>query len=141
MAFTQNPIATRIKQPQCALANIANATGTGVVTLMTAGVNGSKVTGIQLTNTDGAAHAIQVAVSNGTVGFILTTANVAANAGNDGATPALSVLNNIISGGLPVDNDGNPYIFIPASNTITIKAATALNTGNLVYAICTYGDF
>ena len=144
MVFTQNPIATRVKQPQCGLANVANASGTSDVTLMTAGTNGAKVTGINLTSNHGAAIDITVAISNGSVDFVLSQISVPAGAGN-------STINSVslfadpppggLNGKLPIDNDGSPYIFVPGSNTITLKARTAVGSGNLIFGVCTYGDF
>lgn len=141
MVFTQNPIATRVKVPQCALANIANASGTGQVTLVTAGANGSKVTGINLASTDGTLRNVQISISNGSVNFLLGTVPVPITAGNDGVTPAVQAFNSSLIPGLPIDNDGQPYLFVPASNTIQIKATTATGSGNLIFAICTYADF
>ena len=123
------------------MANIANASGTSDVTLMTAGTSGSKVTGIYFSSTHGANIAVQVAISNGSVDFILTTLSVLANAGHDGTTAAHSLFANSICPQLAVDNDGQPYLFVPPSNTITIKAASAVGTGNVIYAVANYGDF
>ena len=141
MAFTQNPVATRVKQPQLGLIQIANGDASSQKTLMTAGANGSKVTGIIFSSTDSTARNIQVSVSNGSTNFILGTVVVPITAGTDGVTPAVSFFNSALVPGYPVDNDGQSYFFVPGANTVQISSTTTVTTAKFITASCIYGDF
>ena len=64
MAFTQNNLATLIRQPQNGKVQIANADGQTQKTVYTAGPNGSKVSSLIAVSSDTAAHDVQVSITN-----------------------------------------------------------------------------
>jgi hypothetical protein len=144
MVFTQNPIVTRVKTPQLGLAILANTNTTNYLTMITAGASGSKVVGILLNSTDTAARSITIAANNGATSFPLTTISVPAGAGN-GTVNSVSVFNQNAPGGLngllPVDNDGQQYIFLPGANTLQMAAVVQLTNALNVYSLVTYADF
>src|SRR6185369_14320295 len=53
---------------------------------------------------------------------ILTTIPVAITAGTDGATAAANFFNTTYWPGYPVDNDGNPYLFLESVDYLAVSA-------------------
>lgn len=121
---------------------ILPATTTTLVTLYTAGTNGSKIENIFLTNTDtAAAYAITFSLTIGGTTSILGTVNVPISAGNTTAVPAVSLMQ---SSNLPFSYDafGNPYIYIATGGVLKANSGTTVNTGKIVAITCTSsGDF
>lgn len=96
------------------------------ITIWTVGANGSKVTAISATNTSAGALVMSILV-NAVIAWKVT---IPANAGFDGTTAATNCMNSTLMPGLPVDNDGQTYIFVTAGETLTATAAsgTSLTT-------------
>lgn len=104
-------------------------------TVYTGNANGSKIVGIWVTSTDATAHVVtcsvnkggttrpgSVAVTTGTVKPGFTTSNGAVNVLVQANWP-----------GLPIDSDGNPFVFLSnASDKIECRYATALTAGTLL---------
>ena len=137
MIFVQNPLATRTKQPQLSYCQVSSASQQN--TIVIAGASGTKITGLQLINTDTIDHAsIKISVAN----FILGLYTVTAGAGSNGNTPALDCFNSYISG-FPIDSDGQKYFFLAAANSLIIANAGAANNApnKFVIAVCNYQDF
>ena len=143
MTFTQNPLATRIKQPQCALTAFSNASGNSTgLSIMTAGVNGSKVVAILITSTDTINHAMQLTIGNSAANVIMSGFNVVAAAGNDGLNPTCEVLVGTGMMALPQDDAGQKYFYVPASNSCYLTiTSNSVTTGKNMYISCIYGDF
>jgi hypothetical protein len=143
MVWTQNPVATRVKVPQGTFTQISNSTGGNTwVNLFTANTNNTKLVGIIITNTDTAAHVVQISGSNGTVNFFIGSANVAGNSGYDGVTNSVSFFNqSTMVNTLPQDNDGQSYLFVPAGNSIQAQVTTAMPFGKIMNFTSIYADF
>ena len=148
MAFTQNPFVTHVKQPQAFTYGLSNSDGTNTITGFTAGVNGSKLFSIMILSSDSAAHAIQFAIASGGTNYILGTAMVPANAGVAPGQPQNvefltdSLLNQTNGRSLaPYDNDGQPYLFIPASANLVFTSNTAITAATNIFINGIYGDF
>lgn len=106
-------------------------------TIYTGGSNGSKIVGIWIGNNDDVSHLATVRMSasttdhcatNGTCGSG-TSITITASAGYAASTPVLNAFSTSNWPGLPIDSDGNPYMFL-SDNTQTIEAtfATAFST-------------
>jgi hypothetical protein len=141
MSFTQNINPTFPKQPQNAKVQITNATNLAAVTVITPGANGSKLVGLIATNSDTNPYSVQVKVMAGTVLFLLGTFTVPASAGNLAGTPAVNLLNPSTIAGLVIDSDGNPFLFLGASDTLTIASLTQVTSGQVINVTATYLDF
>jgi hypothetical protein len=144
MAPVQNPIATRLKFPQLWTGVInAGATTTPQI-LLTAGASGSKLLGVLLNSTDSVARAITISANTGAANFPITTITVPAGAGN-GTINSVSVFNQSGPGGLngmlPVDNDGQQFLFVPFSNTILFATGVTLTAATFIYGIGVGADF
>lgn len=134
MAVTSTPVF--VQTPKAAVVTLS----TSYQTIVTGATNGTKVVGLVATSTDASARVVTVAVDNATTQFILGATSVPANAGTDGTTAAVDLFGSTLNPGLPVDNDGQHYILLPApSPTFTLKVKVASGTSVQVVAI--FGDF
>lgn len=109
------------------------------VSLYTGGANGSKITGVVVTNTSTQTIVAQLAInstaSGAAVNYIVSAASLSATAGSDGTTAAVNLMNPTLAV-FPVDGDNNPYLFLTSSNislqvTITSSIQTAAKTVNV----------
>jgi len=119
----------------------ANAAGT-FVTIYTGGANGSKITGLIAQSTDSAAHDLQIAIVRSGTTYILGTVNVPLGAGNTGSVPSVNLLNNVQLPGLPLDSDGNPFIFLlDANDTLAINPVVIVTNPTQVNITAIGSDF
>lgn len=113
---------------------------TSYATFITPGANGCKVTGIIATSTDASSRTVTISIQVSAVDYVLMCVTVPANAGTDGTTAAINVLNTTTSPGLPRDNDGQPYFFVTNSSpTALVRAKCSSGTSIMLTAV--YGDF
>ena len=113
-------------------------------TLYTGGANGSVCWGISATTNDAAAaHVVTVQVTNGGVNYGGTAINVPVSSGFTTTTtfiPPISIMTNWT--GLPIDGNGNPYIYLAsASDAIRATFATALTASAVLNMIAVCADF
>ena len=120
---------------------VSNATGVGFVSVLTGNTNGSKVVSLMATNTDGAAKTVMVQVNKAGSNTYLFSANVAAASGFDGVTPAVNLLSSTYAPGLPVDNDGQPYLLVNVGDIIQVGVKVSVGTGNVVTVTAQGGNF
>lgn len=120
-------------------------TGTGsstLVGLQTGGSNGTKITSVMVSNGDSTANTVTVGITTAAVFYPLATVSLPANAGTSSATPAVALLSttNIT---LPVDNDGQQYIFLNSSlDTLQVKAALVPSSAGSAISFHAFGaDF
>lgn len=142
MTFVQNTTPTIIKQPQNGKAQIVNSTGTGNVTVYTAGANGSKVVCLIAQSNDTAAHDLHVGIANGGTTYWLGTVTVPIGAGNSGTVPSVDLLNAIQLPGIPFDSDGNHFINLISGDTLVVAALVAVTSGDTInLTAAAIGDF
>lgn len=141
MAFQQNGIPTFTKQPQAARVSIAVADTTNPKTVLTAGPNGSKLIGLFISTTNTSAANIKISITNAATQFDMWVVPVPLKSGTDPAAPSsVNALNTTDAVGLPVDNDGNPFLFLISGDTLTVNAIATLAAGiATVHAI--FADF
>jgi len=142
MSFTQNSVATLIKQPQNGKVQIANADAQSQKTVYTGGANGSKVSSLIAVSTDTAAHDVQVSITNGGTSYPLGTVSVVAGAGNSSGVNSVNLLDPTKLLGLSFDSDGNPYIFLISGDTLTVSALPTVTSAKLITVTApAVGDF
>jgi len=113
--------------PVVSLAQIANTQNTSAVTVFTGGTNGSKVVALLGTSTDSVSWNVEVAWVRTSNVQILTTVTVPGNSGFANAVPSVNLWGYIV--GLPLDSDGNPFMFLAnTGDTITVQSQ---GTGNV----------
>ena len=66
---------------------------------------------------------------------------MAANSGNVAGTSAVNLLDTTVIVGLPVDSDGNPFLYLGASDTLTAATLVQVTSGKVVNLQAIYADF
>lgn len=145
MAVTPTPVFVQTPKitPQSFVQG-TDAAGT-YKTIFTAGANGSKITAVLANTTDGtASHVLTLRLNRSATGYTLINVTLPINAGGDGATASIDVLaggSASLLAGLPVDNDGQKYIFLESGDTLEMTFATALTTGKNIYVVAVGANF
>lgn len=117
---------------------IVNADASGLKTVATGGANGSKVMGLVLTSDDTSARVIQVGITIGATFYLLGSVTVPIGAGT-GAVISVNGFAGIPN--LPMDNDGNKFIYLESGNKLEIKSETTVTAAKTVHANATQEDF
>lgn len=141
MAFTANNIPTFPKQPTNGHVQILPADTTALKTGYTAGANGSKILGIVVVSTDTATRDLQVGVTNSATTYPLGTKTIAITAGTVAGTPAVNMLDPAVILGMPVDNDGNPFLFLASGDTLDFHVLVTVTTAKLISIFVIAEDF
>jgi hypothetical protein len=142
--MVQNVNPTFAKTPNRGFAQISSGTGSsGLVTPYTGGANGSKVISIVVTATTTQPLDVQWGVLNATSSFILYgTKSVPAFAGSTDSIAAVNLLDTTATPGLPLDSDGNVYVFLASSaDQIAAKSPTLVASGGINVTVPSAGDF
>lgn len=139
MALTPTPVC--VQTPKYAATFFSSTYSAGSLQLVyTAGANGSKIMAAMGINTDTATlHVGQLWVSRGGTNFLLGSASMAANAGNDGLTNGTNLLG--LALGLPQDNDAQLYFFMQNGDTLLASLTSTLPIGKNVYVNVVGADF
>lgn len=114
-------------------------------TLYTAGANGSKVTAVLAATDDGSAtHVLTLYLTRSAVDYYMGAYTIPVSSGTSGAAANIDFLNggpaNLILG-LPVDNDGQKYLFLVSGDTLRATFATALTSGKRIDMLAIGADF
>lgn len=140
MAVTSTPAFVQV--PKNTQITIVNADASNNKTVCTGGANGTKVVALQLCSDDTSARVVQVLINRSATIVLVGSVNVPTLAGTDGTTPSVDALNSTAMPGLPVDNDGQKYIFLQsASDTLVIHSTTTVTAAKTVSATCIHADF
>lgn len=95
------------------------ASGIVQTTIYTAPTTGAKVIGLLLTNTTGTASTATCQVKQSATAITFLVISVAVNAGTANGVPAVNAFSAANTPGLPIDSDGNPFIYLTnASDSI-----------------------
>lgn len=138
MAVTATPVF--VQTPKHATS--AYTTASTTATVLSAGVNGCKITSLTAVSNSTSAHTFMVGISSGSTALPLVSVSIPAASGTDGATPAVDMLSSSILPGLPVDNDGQRYLFLSSTAyALTVTASATINTGKQVTFSSFYADF
>ena len=103
-------------------------------TAYTGVTGGSKITGIYITSNDSTSHTVTCQFGTASVqygGATITTGTTLP--GFTSGVPAINLLSPTNWPGLPIDGDGNPFIYLPSSTyLITCTYATAVTAAKVV---------
>lgn len=111
-------------------------------TVYTAGTNGSKLIGLFTTNNDASTtHLLTCQIVNGGVKYGGIAITSVSSAGFVSGTGAQNMLSSAIWPGLPVDSDGNPFLYLVSGDTVQCTYATALTSTDLINVIAVAADF
>lgn len=140
MAVTPTPVIAQV--PKNSKVQILPADASGLKTIWTGGANGTKITAIIATSNDTATRDVQIGITTAAVFFPLATITLAINAGQVAGTPAVNLLDPAIMKGLPIDSDGNPYLFLSgAGDTLQIKSLTTVTAAKEIDVTAIGADF
>jgi hypothetical protein len=138
-------VPTCLQVPWRQSAKILPADGTNLKTIVTAGTTNqkqapTKVIGVVVSNNDTITHDVMIGIADSTNVFIsLGTVTIPINAGFVGSIPSVNMLNSIPA---PLDETGQPYLFLNSTDILQIKCTTnAVNTGKEIDVVCFGADF
>lgn len=139
MAGIPTPIFPQV--PRSYTVALTTTNSTTFQTLVTGGVNGTKITSVIASNLDSTANNMRLAVTTGGANFIVSLSSLAAGAGflSSLGNPAVSLL----GPGFPVDNDGQQYLFLGSTAyTLTVQTAATLSSAGSTVNVTAFGaDF
>lgn len=111
-------------------------------TLYTAGSNGSLCKAMWMTTDDGSAtHLMTVQIVNGGIKYGGTALTTVLSAGFTTANPPQNLMAPSVWVGLPLDNNGNPYIQLASGDTIQATFGTSLTASTRVNIVAACADF
>ncbi len=110
-------------------------------TVVTAGSNGSKVTALIATSSDTSDRLAQVWITRSATSYLLATVNVPDLSGFGAADPTVNLLNSTSLPGLPVDNDGQSYLFLESGDTLQVSFTTQVTAAKTVYVTSCFANF
>lgn len=122
-------------------ARIANGDGTNLITVVTPGAQGQKVTSLIASSDDTAARDLQLVITKGAVDYPLGTVAIPITAGTIAATPHVDLLAPGMMPGLPTDSDGNPYLLLETGAVLKAKVLVAVTAAKFINIIAKGGDF
>ncbi len=131
--FTQNANIAR--------ATIVNADGTTAKSLISAGADDTKITGIALTTDDSAAVNVQVILNDGSNDTVIGIVNVPITSGFAASIPGVNGMNATDLPHLPIDSAGNPYIMLKTGHSLKVAALAAVTAAKTLYAVALGEDF
>lgn len=130
------------------VAQILPADTTTKKTLVTGGVDGTKVEMINIASTDTAARDVQFFLNDGTTDYLMLTLAIPANSGNTNALVAQGFLSSSLTAApylpwfsFPLDNNGNRYIYIANGFSLKVAALTAVTAAKAIHFVAQAGDF
>jgi hypothetical protein len=140
MAVTATPI-----YPQAlatAVQSYANADGTTIKTILTAGANGTKITAVTISSTDGTNRDMKFYLNDGSTNHLLCTVQVLANSGNTNAIAPVDLFRATMCPGLSFDSNGNRELFLKTGWSFRAGSAVAVTAAAAIAVICTSaGDY
>lgn len=143
MATTPNSIIT-VQTPRMGAVSFSTADTAGTnKTVIQGGSNGTKITALYATSNDtGAAHLGTVQFQRSAANFGGVAVNIPVSAGFVNGTPPVNFLSTAVWPGLPVDSDGNPYLFLASTLDLLVGTfATAMGAGFQLNMQAVAGDF
>lgn len=143
MAQNVNP--TFVKTPNNGTVQITSATSNAFVTVYTGGTNGSKVVGLIATGSTNLSGAVDVqwGILNATSSFsALGASSVPITAGYASSVPAINLMNTVNTPGMPLDSDGNVFVFLKSSaDTLSARTPGVVITAGTINLTAFSGDF
>jgi hypothetical protein len=131
--FTQNLKLTGAK--------ILPADASNLVTLFTAGTNGSVVKALNVQSTDTAARVVQLWVNDGTTDFLIGAVNVPLRSGDTGTAAAIDLLGGTLLPSLPYDANGKRVLPLPGGYVLKVSAQATVTAAREITFVAIAEDF
>jgi L-serine deaminase len=119
---------------------IVNADAQTVKAVSAAGTNGSKVSMLQATSTDTTARDVILYITISATNYQLGQISLPITAGALNSTPTVNLLNSSQLQ-LPVDANGNPYIYLASGATLSVSAPVTITSAKTVTILATREDY
>ncbi len=124
------------------LVQILPATVSNLVTVYTAGTNGSKVERITVTSTETAnARDLQFVITQSATDYVIGTVTIPLNSGFNNSVPIVSVFDSSQFFGLATDVNGNKYLYLASGSVLKVKSLTTVASGKALAIFAQGGDF
>jgi len=143
MALTQNKIVT-VQTPKCTPARIIDSDSTNLVTLFTAGADGSKIQAIMATTDETVARTLKLWLTRSSVDYLLGAVSIPIGAGNTGSVAGVDVLRggpSVLRKGLPIDNTGQPYLQLESGDTLRANVTSTVTLGKIIHIVTIGANF
>lgn len=115
------------QSPKNGNVQILPADASALKTVYTGGANGTKIVSLIATSNDTSARDVTWGITVAATFYPMGTVAIPITAGSINSAPAINLFDLNRTPGLPLDSDGNPYIFLAsASYTLQIKALTTV---------------
>jgi hypothetical protein len=145
VALSNSPVF--VQTPKLSTAQIAVGDTTALKAVVTAGATQPiKVVGLFAVSSDTAAKIIQISITDTSASLtnIIGTVAIPALSGFDGTASAVDLLrggpNNLMPY-LPIDNDGQAYFFLEATDILKVNAIATVTSGKFLYITAIAGEF
>jgi hypothetical protein len=129
-----------VQTPKITPQSFLPADTTAKKTIATAGGNGSKVSAIFGTSTETVnARTFAIFLLRGGTSYLLNTSIIAINAGFDGGAAPQNFFANWSA--LPVDNDGQRYLFLESGDALQAACTSTIAAGKEIDITVVFGNF
>jgi len=132
-ALPQNPVSGKVQ--------ILPADTSSLKTVATGGTNGTKIVALIASSTDTTARDVQWGITRSAVFYPIATKTVPITSGFVAGTPSVALLNVTDAPGLPLDADGQPYLFLQSGDTLQAKSLTTVTTAKEIDLQAMGADF
>jgi hypothetical protein len=110
-------------------------------TVVTAGTNGTKVVGMTATSTDTSTRVAQVWLTRSATSYLLASVSIPAASGSDGTTVGINLMGTTLWPGLPVDNDGQVYLWLQSGDTLKVSFTAQVTSAKEIDVMALSADF
>jgi hypothetical protein len=119
---------------------IVNADGQTVKAVSAAGTNGSKVSMLLATSTDTTARDVILYMTISATNYPIGQISIPITAGQLNSAPTINLLNSAQLQ-LPLDSNGNPYIYLGPGATLSVSAPVSVTAAKTVNLVATREDY
>lgn len=126
--------------PKNSKVQILPADTSSLKTVVTGAANGSKVVALIVASDDTSARDVTFGVTKSATFYPLASKTVPITAGTVAGTPPINLLDPSVIPGLPVDNDGQPYILLETGDTLQAKSLTTVTAAKAISLTALHGD-
>lgn len=110
-----------------------NSDGSTAATIFTAGSDDSSVKSILVASTDTSARVLQLFVRRSSVDYLIGCVTIPIGAGTDGLNPAVDLLSTAMLTGLPIDEQGKPYLPLKSGDTLKAGTTATITSAKHIY--------
>ena len=111
-------------------------------TIYTAGSNGSIIKALWATTNDASlAHLVTCQIVNTAVSYGGTAVSIPISSGFASGAPPVNMMSFVNWPGLPLDSDGNPFLYLVSGDTLKCTFATGLTSSDVINLVAVASDF